>query len=96
MEKSDVAQPIPIVLNGSNYTHWVEAICSFLKGRKLWKYVISDIKSPTKAKDETDKKFTDGLDEWERKNNQIITWFRNTSTPSIHLQFGCFETTKEV
>ncbi|MED6176647.1 hypothetical protein PIB30_090238, partial [Stylosanthes scabra] len=35
------------------------------------------------------------LEEWDSKNHQIITWFRNTSTPGIHLQFGRFETAKE-
>ena len=69
MEKSDVFQPIPIVLNGFNYTHWVEAICSFLTGRKLWKYVTGDMKCPAKVKDETDEKFIDRMDEWETKSN---------------------------
>ncbi|MED6149513.1 hypothetical protein PIB30_063317 [Stylosanthes scabra] len=33
MEKQDIFQPIPVILNGSNYGYWVEAIRGFLKGR---------------------------------------------------------------
>ncbi|GLT91845.1 hypothetical protein SLE2022_097130 [Rubroshorea leprosula] len=42
------------------------------------------------------KKYVDCLEDWDSKNHQIITWFRNTSIPSIHLQFGRYETAKEV
>ena len=68
----------------------------FLKGRKLWRYVTGDIKCPTQFLAETDAAYADRLEEWDSKNHQIITWFRNTSTPGIHLQFGRFETAKEV
>lgn len=88
--------PIPIVLNGSNYTHWVEAMRGFLKGRRLWRYVTGDMECPTKGTEETKESYADKLEEWDSKNHQIITWFRNTSTPSIHLQFGRFESAKEV
>ena len=30
------------------------------------------------------------------KNHRIITWFRNTSSTSINMQFGHFDTAKEV
>ncbi|GKV15773.1 hypothetical protein SLEP1_g26525 [Rubroshorea leprosula] len=69
---------------------------SFLKGRKLWRYITGDITLPQKVTDETDKKYIDRLEDWDSKNHQIITWFRNTSIPSIHLQFGRYETAKEV
>ncbi|XP_072064209.1 uncharacterized protein [Arachis hypogaea] len=108
MEKPDVFQPIPVILNGSNYAHWVEAMRGFLKGRKLWRYVTGDIACPVKptlSKDgaskskedaEKEKDYAEKLEDWDSKNHQIITWFRNTSTPGIHLQFGRFETAKEV
>ena len=96
MEKVDVANPIPVILNGPNYTHWVEAMRGFLKGRKLWRYVTGDIKCPIRNPDETDETFVDRIEDWDSKNHQIITWFRNTSTSSIHLQFGRFDTAKEV
>ncbi|GKV48371.1 hypothetical protein SLEP1_g55195 [Rubroshorea leprosula] len=76
---------------------------SFLKGQKLWRYITGDITLPQKITDEIDKKYVDRLEDWDSKNHQIITWyhhiitwFRNTSIPSIHLQFGRYETAKEV
>ncbi|XP_057759326.1 uncharacterized protein LOC130979796 [Arachis stenosperma] len=109
MEKLDIFQLIPVILNGSNYAHWVEAMREFLKGRKLWQYVTGDIVCPvkqtvsdksqdgvSKSKEDVEKDFAERLKDWDSKNHQIITWFRNTSTPSIHLQFGRFETAKEV
>ncbi|GKV11536.1 hypothetical protein SLEP1_g22785 [Rubroshorea leprosula] len=92
MEKPDVTQPIFTILNGSNYMLWVQGMRSFLKGRR---YVIYDIKLPEKSVEEPDDKFVDCLEEWDSKNHQIITWFRNTSTPSINLQFGRYDTAKE-
>ena len=83
----------------------------FLKGRKLWRYVTGDIACPVKptvidkSKDgaskskedaEKEKDYAEKLEDWDSKNHQIITWFRNTSTPGIHLQFSHFETAKEV
>ncbi|XP_072067055.1 uncharacterized protein [Arachis hypogaea] len=111
MEKPDVFQPISVILNGSNYAQWVEAMREFLKGQKLWRYVTGDIAYPVKptvtdqSKDgaskskedaEKEKEYAEKLKDWDSKNHQIITWFRNTSTPGIHLQFGRFETAKEV
>nr|XP_025662089.1 uncharacterized protein LOC112757747 [Arachis hypogaea] len=109
MEKPNVFQPIPAILNGSNYAHWVEAMREFLKGQKLWRYVTSDIVCPvkltvadksrdgaSKSNEDAEKDFAEKLEDWDSKNYQIITWFRNTSTPGIHLQFGHFETAKEV
>lgn len=96
MEKLEVTPPISVILNGSNYNHWAESMCGFLKGRRLWRYVTGDKKCPTKGKDDTADAFADKLEEWDSKNHQIITWFRNTSIPSIHLQFGRFENAKEV
>ncbi|XP_072084390.1 uncharacterized protein [Arachis hypogaea] len=108
MEKPDVFQPIPVILNGSNYAHWVEVMRGFLKGRKLWRYVTGDIVYPvkptvadkfkdgaSKSNENAEKDFAEKLEDWDIKNHQIITWFHNTSTPGIHLQFGRFETVKE-
>jgi hypothetical protein len=58
--------------------------------------VTGDKKCPTRSTGETDETYADKLEEWDSKNHQIITWFRNTSIQSIHLQFGRFETAKEV
>jgi hypothetical protein len=98
MEKTEatVTLPITVTLIGSNYNQWAEAMCGFLKGRRLWRYVTGDKTCPTIAANEQPEAFADKLEEWDSKNHQIITWFRNTSTPGIHLQFGRFETAKEV
>ncbi|KZV40897.1 hypothetical protein F511_05142 [Dorcoceras hygrometricum] len=69
---------------------------SFLIGRKLWRIVTGDITTPTKQQDETDDRFADRLEDWDSKNHQIITWFRNTSIPSIHIQFADYNTAKEI
>ncbi|GKV01836.1 hypothetical protein SLEP1_g14354 [Rubroshorea leprosula] len=51
---------------------------------------------PEKGVEEPDDKFVDRLEEWDSKNHQNITWFLNTSTPSINLQLGRYDTAKEV
>ena len=92
MDKSEVSRPIIITLDGPNYIPWSQAMSSFLKGRKLWRYVTGDIKAPTQGAAETPTEFIVRLEEWDSKNHQIITWIRNTSIPSISLQFGRFDT----
>ncbi|GFY84590.1 hypothetical protein Acr_03g0013640 [Actinidia rufa] len=89
---SEVARPIIITLDGPNYIPWSQAMSNFLKGRKLWRYVTGDIKAPTQGAAETPTEFIVRLEEWDSKNHQIITWIRNTSIPSISLQFGRFDT----
>ncbi|GFZ00433.1 hypothetical protein Acr_14g0000690 [Actinidia rufa] len=92
MDKSEVSRPIIIILDGLNYIPWSQAMSSFLKGRKLWRYVTGDIQAPTHGAAETPTEFIVRLEEWDSKNHQIITWIRNTSIPSISLQFGRFDT----
>ncbi|KAH0645344.1 hypothetical protein KY284_033228 [Solanum tuberosum] len=96
MEKNDIFQPISVVLNGSNYRHWCEAMRNFFKGRKLWRYVTCDLTCLKQTETETNEKFVDRLEDWDSRNHPIITWLRNTSVPSIHLRFGQFDTAKEV
>jgi hypothetical protein len=96
MEKPDISQPITIVLSGSNYNLWIQGMKSFLIGHKLWRIVIGDITKPTKEKDESDTKFANRLEDWDSKNHQIITWFRNTSVPAIHIQFADYDSAKEI
>nr|KYP68702.1 Copia protein [Cajanus cajan] len=69
---------------------------SFLIGRKLWRIVTSNIKQPTKEASETDAKFANRLENWDSKNHQVITWFHNTSSPSIHIQFATYDSAKEI
>ncbi|KAK2972125.1 hypothetical protein RJ640_007186 [Escallonia rubra] len=69
---------------------------SFIKGKKLWRYLTGDIIIPVKTTNEPQLKFDERLDDWDSKNHQIITWFRNTSVPSIYQQFCRYNTAKEI
>jgi len=69
---------------------------SFLIRRKLWRIVTGDITQPIIAADEPEDKFADRLEDWDSKNHQIITWFRNTSVPAIHVQFADYDSAKEI
>nr|XP_017251186.1 PREDICTED: uncharacterized protein LOC108221814 [Daucus carota subsp. sativus] len=95
MEKEN-SSPIQTILNGSNYITWSQAMRSFLKGKRLWRYVNGDFTIPTKEKDEADSKFKDRIEEWDVKNHQAITFFRNSSVSKINLQFGNYDTAKEI
>lgn len=91
MDRSESSRPIVMTLDGQNYIPWSQAMSSFLKGRKLWRYATGDIEIPVKEADEKPNDFMLRLEEWDSKNHQIITWIRNTSIPSISLQFGRFD-----
>ena len=69
----------------------------FLKGRKLWRYVTGSIPKPvpkpkSKATIDIDASKTTivkddyeaCLKEWESIQSKILSWFINTSVPSIH------------
>ncbi|GAV63435.1 UBN2_3 domain-containing protein, partial [Cephalotus follicularis] len=91
----DPAQPITIILDGPNYLRWSSAMKSFLKGRKLRHIVIGDKHVPVKRQDETDDSFVDRLEYWDSANHQILTWFTNTSVPSVNMHFSRFDLAKE-
>uniref|UniRef100_A0A2N9EH44 Integrase catalytic domain-containing protein n=1 Tax=Fagus sylvatica TaxID=28930 RepID=A0A2N9EH44_FAGSY len=82
MAQSEISKPIHVILDGDNYSLWAQGMCSFLKGRKLWLYVTGQRHPPTQQKDETEDAFALRLEDWDGVNHQIITWLRNTSTPS--------------
>ena len=56
---------------------------NFIKGRKLWFYVISEMKKPVKDSSEDEDVFKIRLIEWDSNNHQILTWLHNISIPSI-------------
>ncbi|GAV58687.1 UBN2_3 domain-containing protein, partial [Cephalotus follicularis] len=91
----DPAQPITIILDGLNYLCWSFAMTSFLKGRKLWRIVTRDKPAPVQRQDETDDSFADRLEDWDSANYRILTWFTNTSFPSVNMHFSCFDLAKE-
>ena len=45
---------------------------------------------------ETDSTYAIRIEDWKSANYQIITWFRNTSIPSIVDEFGNIDIAKEV
>ena len=47
-----VSKPINIIFDGSNYDIWAQEMCSFLKGRILWRIVTDEISKPVQKKDE--------------------------------------------
>ena len=57
MAHSKVSQPITVILEGTNSIPWAQAMSSFLKGRKFWRYVTSTIPAPTQDRDEAEDKF---------------------------------------
>jgi hypothetical protein len=67
---------------------------SFLKGRKLWLYVIGEVKKPVKGASELNEAFTTCLINWDSKHHQILTWFRNTTILSISALFSSFDEAK--
>ena len=69
---------------------------SYLKSRKLWLYVFGDRPIPEKVDKEADSTYAIQVKDLESANHQIITWFHNTSIPSIVDEFGNNDITKEV
>jgi hypothetical protein len=53
--------------------------------------VTGNIPKPTKVTTETDDAFRTRLIDWDSRHHQILTWFRNTTIPSIAALFGSFD-----
>ena len=96
MTGDEISQPIQVIFYGDNFAQWSQAMRSYLKGRKLWLYVFGDRPIPEKEDKETDSAYAIRIENWESANHHIITWFRNTSIPSIVDEFGNIYITKEV
>ena len=96
MDQSEISKLIHVIFYGDNYSLLVQGMCSFLKGHKLWLYVTGQRHPPKQQKDETEDAFALRLEDWDGVNHQIITWLRNTSTPSVSMEFRGYDTTKDV
>ena len=81
----------------TSYYAWSQNMIVFLKGRKQWRYVIGSISKPLpNPKSEatavevssktvvTTDDYEECLEEWESIQSKILSWFINTSIPSIH------------
>ena len=91
-----VSKLIKVIFDGSNYDIWAQEMCSFLKGRILWRIVTEKILKPVQKKDEDEENFIEWLDQWDGMNHPILTWFRNTCANVMKLDLCWFDTTKEV
>ena len=81
----------------TSYHAWSQNMTIFLKGHKMWRYVTSLIPKPvpnpkskaTVAEDAskivvTTINYEERLEEWESIQSKTLSWFINTSIPSIH------------
>ena len=96
MAQGDVYQPIHIILDGTNYSHWTQTFQNFLRSRKLWKYITSGVTIPVAVEGESFEKFNIHFKEWDSDNHKIITWLTNTSVPAINRLFQRFDIAKVV
>ena len=96
MPCNEISRLIHVIFNGDNFAQWSQAMRSYLKGRKLWLYVFDDHPIPEKVDKETDSAYAIRIEDWESANLQIITWFCNTSIPSIVDEFDNIDIAKEV
>ena len=89
----------------TSYHAWFQNMTVFLKDRKLWRYMTSSIPKPVpnpKSKATTTEEssktavttddYEEHLEEWESIQSKILSWFINTSIPSIHNLLPCLET----
>ena len=96
MPGDEISRPIHVIFYGDNFAQWSQAMRSYLKCRKLWFYVSGDRPIPEKADKEIDSTYAIRIEDWESANHQIITWFHNTSIPSITDEFNNLVIAKEV
>ena len=81
----------------TSYHAWSQNMAVFLKGHKLWRYVTGSIPKPVpnpKSKaiaiEDASKiaitmdDYKERLEEWKSIQSKILSWFINTSIPSIH------------
>ena len=91
----------------TSYHAWSQNMTVFLKGCKLWRYVTGSIPKPVtnpKSKaitaEESSKTtvttddYEERLEEWESIQSKFLSWFINTSIPSIHNLLLHLETAK--
>lgn len=95
---------INVRLNGGNYSYWASVMKIFLVGKEVWGHVTGLIVKPppvnVKAYDPTyavkHEEYVKNFGKWEVENARILTWFHNSSEPSIGMNFSRYDTAKEV
>ena len=96
MPGDEISHPIHVIFNGDNFAQLSQVMRSYLKCRKLWLYVFGDRPIPEQLDKENDYAYAIQIEDWKSANHHIITWFRNTSIPSIVDEFGNIDFAKEV
>ena len=61
MSGDEISRPIHVIFYGDNFAQWSQAMCSYLKGHKLWLYVSDDLPIPEKVDKETNSAYPFGL-----------------------------------
>ena len=69
MDKSDISEPIHIILDGYNYILLAQVMCSFLKSSRFWRYITSDVTLPKQWDNKSSEAIFDRLDDWDSKNH---------------------------
>ena len=64
-ERDDFLQPISVSLDGKKNSYWSYMMKKFLKGKKIWGYIIGTLCKPM---NENDEKYAKRLDIWEISN----------------------------
>ena len=96
MSGDEISRPFHVIFNGDNFARWSRSMRSYLKNHKLWLYVSGDCPILEKVDKETVSAYAIRIKDWESANHHIITWFCNTSIPSIIGVFGNINIAKEV
>ncbi|KAG9442725.1 hypothetical protein H6P81_018579 [Aristolochia fimbriata] len=84
----DIAQMVPLKLDGTNYIHWASIVRTFLKGLNLWRYVTGACPLPVLAVVNSNLK---AVDEWEINNSKALTLLVSSVSSSISFQIGKFD-----
>ena len=69
MAQNEILHHVQTVLDGTSYMVWSQSMRSFLKGRKLWLYVIGEVKMLVKEAFESDEAFTTRLIDWDSEHH---------------------------
>ena len=69
MSGDEISRSIHVIFYGDNFAQWSQAMCSYLKGRKLWLYVSGDRPILEKEDKETDSAHAIQIEDWESANH---------------------------
>ena len=69
MPDDEISHPIDVIFYGDHFAQWSQAMCSYLKGHKLWLYISGDHPIPKKVDKETDSTSAIRIEDWENANH---------------------------